>query len=1513
MSQRLPFLTFKQCALALALCIPLASQAATFTVTTTVDEPFDGTETTALPDGTGLSLREALGLSDALAGQDTVDFDAALDGATFTLALGELAIGDSVIIVGSATPQTIDAAGLSRVINVGPSLSFNLSNVNLTNGNAGTATDGSSDGGGILLQTTTAAALTNVSITGCSAFSGGAIDVNAFADINVTDSSFSNNSAIRAGGAIEHNGGTTNVTLTNVSGINNSTGATPGNGGFMHVTGAGRTFVNGGNFQNNTAAREGGAFWNDSGVMTLSGAVIIDGNTASGPALDDGGGGLFQNPAGTLVIGAGAQITNNIADGALGSGGGILNLSNLQVTGATISGNRANRAGGGIEAIAGTSTTLTNVTLNNNNAGVAPAVAAPGNGGGMHITGNGNLTLSGGTVNGNVAALEGGGLWNGSGLMAISGAAIIDGNTASGPAADDGGGGIFQNTGGTLTISGSVSIVNNVADGAAGSGGGIHSLATVEVTGSEIADNRANRAGGGIEAASGASTTLTNVTLSDNNAGVAPAVAAPGNGGGMHVTGAGPTSIVGGTISGNVAAREGGGLWNDSGLMALTGPVLIDANIASGPAADDGGGGIFQNPAGSLTIGTGAQITDNIADGALGSGGGILNLSSVQVTGATISGNRANRAGGGIEAAAGTTTTLTNVTLNNNNAGVAPAVAAPGNGGGMHITGNGGLTLSGGTVSGNVAALEGGGLWNGSGLMTVNGGAVIDGNTASGPAADDGGGGIFQNGGGTLAVSGGVQITNNVADGASGSGGGILNLSIVEVTGSTITGNIANRAGGGIEAIAGTSTTLTNVTLNNNNAGVAPAVAAPGNGGGMHITGNGGLTLSGGTVNGNVAALEGGGLWNGSGLMAISGGTFIRSNTASGPAADDGGGGIFQNTGGTLTVSGGVRIDFNVADGALGSGGGIHNLSIANITNSTIGGNRANRAGGGIEAAGGATTTLTDVSVTGNNAGVAPAVAAPGNGGGLHVSGAGSTTISGGGFGDNIAAREGGGIWNDTGLMVLTDAVQIVENTASGPGADDGGGGVFQNTGGTLSVSGGTQINDNIADGAAGSGGGILSLATIDLTDVSISGNRANRAGGGIEAAAGTSTTLTNVSMTGNNAGLAPAVASPGNGGALHITGNGNLTYTGGSVTDNTAALEGGGLWNGSGQMTLSGLVISNNSAAGPAADDGGGGLFNNGGTLSVTQSEISGNSATGASGSGGGILNNTGGALSVVGGSITGNSAPRAGGGIEDNAGASTSLTGVTVDGNSTGSSPGNGGGLHVTGAGSINVDSSTFSGNDAANEGGGLWNSAAASMLINTSTVSGNSSPAGGGVFQDGTGGTMTVASSTIANNSGTGLTSEGGSITLGNTIISSNTGAACAGAGAIGSAGFNLLNNTAGCTFNSMGTDAVGLGAQLGPLADNGGDTLTHLPGPTSPVLDAGSCTAGVDQRGVARPIDLPAANNAANGCDIGSVEATEGTGITGSIALPIPTTGFWSLAALFALLGVLSVLALRPRMS
>jgi len=69
-------------------------------------------------------------------------------------------------------------------------------------------------------------------------------------------------------------------------------------------------------------------------------------------------------------------------------------------------------------------------------------------------------------------------------------------------------------------------------------------------------------------------------------------------------------------------------------------------------------------------------------------------------------------------------------------------------------------------------------------------------------------------------------------------------------------------------------------------------------------------------------------------------------------------------------------------------------------------------------------------------------------------------------------------------------------------------------------------------------------------------------------------------------------------------------------------------------------------------------------------------------------------------------------------------------------------------------------------------------------------------------------------------------------------------------------------------------------LGPLADNGGPTLTMAPGTGSPAIDAGSA-AGLktDQRGLPRPSNILEVPNVGDGADIGAVEL-QGPGVFGT---------------------------------
>jgi uncharacterized repeat protein (TIGR01451 family) len=98
-----------------------------------------------------------------------------------------------------------------------------------------------------------------------------------------------------------------------------------------------------------------------------------------------------------------------------------------------------------------------------------------------------------------------------------------------------------------------------------------------------------------------------------------------------------------------------------------------------------------------------------------------------------------------------------------------------------------------------------------------------------------------------------------------------------------------------------------------------------------------------------------------------------------------------------------------------------------------------------------------------------------------------------------------------------------------------------------------------------------------------------------------------------------------------------------------------------------------------------------------------------------------------------------------------------------------------------------------------------------------------------------------------------------------------------GVIVSRGFNLSSDDGG-GFLTGTTDQKTTDPKLGPLQDNGGPTLTHLPLPSSPAIDQGSSDpllpfgATTDQRGFTRTVDDLTIPNVplGDGTDIGAVE-------------------------------------------
>ncbi|PYL02003.1 MAG: hypothetical protein DME32_07800 [Verrucomicrobia bacterium] len=289
-------------------------------------------------------------------------------------------------------------------------------------------------------------------------------------------------------------------------------------------------------------------------------------------------------------------------------------------------------------------------------------------------------------------------------------------------------------------------------------------------------------------------------------------------------------------------------------------------------------------------------------------------------------------------------------------------------------------------------------------------------------------------------------------------------------------------------------------------------------------------------------------------------------------------------------------------------------------------------------------------------------------------------------------------------------------------------------------------------------------------------------------------------------------------------------------------------------QVIVASSTFNNNSAG----QEGGAVYISGTSTLVVDKTMFTGNSAI------------DGGAISVDGvvrltkSTLTGNSAvwgpapsykqPAAGGAIfagQDFNGGQAYLTDVTLSGNKAFE----GGAVYQTPDGSAAMTNTTISGNTAGN-GGGIRNTNGSLSLANV-TISGNSVTGyGGGVVC--TSGPNNFANVTITGNSAGaadgGIYANGGEATMINTLVAKNPGGNFGSSFDTTISGDHNLSddNTFGFAGRGIGADNV-TNLLLGPLANNGGLTMTHMPQPGSAAIDAGTSNGApsTDQRGVARP--------------------------------------------------------------
>ncbi|MEI8044335.1 MAG: CSLREA domain-containing protein [Verrucomicrobiota bacterium] len=280
---------------------------------------------------------------------------------------------------------------------------------------------------------------------------------------------------------------------------------------------------------------------------------------------------------------------------------------------------------------------------------------------------------------------------------------------------------------------------------------------------------------------------------------------------------------------------------------------------------------------------------------------------------------------------------------------------------------------------------------------------------------------------------------------------------------------------------------------------------------------------------------------------------------------------------------------------------------------------------------------------------------------------------------------------------------------------------------------------------------------------------------------------------------------------------SGTVSISSLTITNGNAAGRGGGILN-SATLTISNCCVTRCTAYSTGQSTGSGGIDNNGG-LMIIDSTISKNSGTYWAGA---IVNS--GTLKLLRSVVTQNS------GI---------VTGGVLNG------------------GTISATNSTFSLNSSSGiyNSGGYFGGASTMLWLESCTVCSNYTTYYGG----GCG---------IIDNSSSDQSH------LANSIVVGNQYAQLAGKSFI-SDDYNLIQSTNYATITGVTTHNIyGKDPLLGPLANNGGSTMTHALLPGSPAIDHGSSGGLItDQRGQPRPVRFPAYLASGDGSDIGAYELQE----------------------------------------
>ena len=1006
--------------------------------------------------------------------------------------------------------------------------------IELTGNTAGTA------GGAIYACGNPTVNVTGAVITGNEAGYGGALGVESYTKTNtitLTNVELTNNKATSAeegvgGGAIYAEKAIINLRNATVTG-----NTAVNRGGAAMVTAIATFHVENTTFASNTATANGGALY-----VTLAATVTAQDTTFEANSANKGGS-IYAHESSLSITGGSLKNHNNegTSDGAVAYvwASNIFDVTNVEVKDNTSYGN-------GVLYIHSVPATFDNVTATGNTAT---------NGGVAYLSTKAEVTVKNSNWYANTATSSGGAMYLGKGTLTVINS-TLGGDTAEAGNTAKYGGAIFAKTDKTVTIEnaalanntasstggavyvqgGTVSVVgtaNRFVGNSSGSTGGAFNVvagedsdgnkvpAVVNINGAEFTSNSTKTDGGAIYI-SGSNLTVTNSSFTKN------ATTTEERGGGvMYCTGA--------TVNMDaVAFAENSASWGGVFNIRTDSVVTVTSGTFTNNTAALLGGAVYVKHATVNLVAPEGETVEMTGNKATTAGGAIYACGNptVNVTGATISGNEAGY-GGALAAEAYATTdtvTFTNSTLRNN----ASTIDSDEFGGGAIYVHTATLNLINSSFTGNTAVKRGGAVYAAADATVNVEGSTFDANVAGkrggaicaigATAINVDATGFAKNQGSEYAAAffasevGSVTWTGNTSfsehEGGTGTVAYIYKVDAFTATDITLTGNKSNNNG---QLYVHTSTgVLDNVTATGNSAK---------NGGVLYASTNSVLTLKNSVWFGNSVTASGGAIYLGAGTLTISNSTLGGDTAEKGNSAKNGGA-VYATGCKQLTIEDSV-FGYNTATESGGAiyAAGTSKVTVGAGTKATQFNNNSAPTAGAINIQGSAVVNVTGAVFDGNSATTS-------NGGAIRVGDEDSTaklTITSTMLKNNSTIASGGAL--TTGTKCPAIEINAVDCTFLSNSSTSGGG--------ALAVQNGNGFSNGDPD-----------KLNIVFTNCVFESNSANANGGAVDIRSASYIKFDGVTAIKNSAKDGGA-----NGGFLYATSNHTRVYLTGTVvtTDNVA------------------------------------------------------------------------------------------------------------------------------------------------------------------------------------------------------------------------------------------------------------------------------------------------------------------------------------------------------------------------